>query len=269
MVKKLFKHEYLAWLRVLPLIYGITLAIAGLLRVLVIFENDSVYYDLVFGSAVFMFVVGLLVTLAAPTVFGILRFYKNLFSGEGYLTHTLPVTPANHLWVKSLVLVSFDVLSVLVALLAGMLVTVGEVLTEIFKAIGYILGKVPAEFAGHLAGWAGEFLVLMIVAAFCSSMLFYFCICVGQLSRKNRKLAAVGTYFGLYVISQVLGTILTVAVVFMGEAGILDQLTALIEDHPKETVHIFLSGYTLLMALCSALFFWICHSIIRKKLNLE
>ena len=25
------------------------------------------------------------------------RFYKNLFSDEGYLTHTLPVTPGQHL----------------------------------------------------------------------------------------------------------------------------------------------------------------------------
>ena len=42
MVKKLFKHEFLAWLRVLPIIYGITLIVAGMHRLLQVFENDSV-----------------------------------------------------------------------------------------------------------------------------------------------------------------------------------------------------------------------------------
>ena len=102
MVKKLYKHEFPAWLRVLPIFFGVTLLTAAFHRVLQIFEVNSIYYDIVNVSAIVLYAVSVLVCLAAPTVFGIVRFYKNLFTGEGYLSFTLPVTAAQHIWVKTL-----------------------------------------------------------------------------------------------------------------------------------------------------------------------
>lgn len=269
MVRKLFKHEYLAWLRVLPLIYGITLAIAALLRIVLIFENDSLYYGIVFVSAVAAFVVALLVTLSSATVFGIQRFYKNLFTGEGYLTHTLPVTPANHLWVKVLTAVSFEILAGLVCLLAGVIATSGDVFEEICKAAEYLIKQIPGEYIGHMAGWAAEAIVMFVVAMFGSHMLFYLCICLGQLFRKNRVLAAVGVYFGFYAVSQVVSTVLTVVFAILGEQGVWDRMLEQIEQNPITFVHLFLCGTVVLTALLNLVYFWICHMIIRKKLNLE
>ena len=269
MVKKLWKHEYLAWLRVLPLIYGITLAVATLLRIVLIFENDSLYYRIVFGSAVFVFVVALMVTLASATVFGIQRFYKNLFTGEGYLTHTLPVTPANHLWVKVLTAVSFDILSVLVCLLAGAIATAGEVFSEICKAAAYLVRQIPGDYIGHAAGWTAEVIVMFVVAMFGSHMLFYLCICLGQLFRKNRVLAAVGVYFGFYAVSQVVSTVLTVVFAIMGEQGVWDGILEQIAKNPITFVHLLLCGTVVLTVLLNLVYFWICHWVIHKKLNLE
>lgn len=269
MVKKLWKHEYLAWLRVLPLIYGITLVIAAMLRLVILFENDSVYYNIVLFSAVAMFFIGLIVTIAAPTVFGIQRFYKNLFTGEGYLTHTLPVTPAAHLWVKALTTVSFDIASVLICLFAGMIATAGEVFSEVCKAAAYLLGYIPQDMVGHLSGWAAEYILLIVVAMLGSHLFYYLCICIGQLFRKNRVLAAVGVYFGFYVASQILGTVLMVVFVILGEAGVWDNILELVDQHPKASLHIFLGGVVVLSALAALAEYGICHRIIRKKLNLE
>lgn len=269
MVKKLWKHEYLAWLRVLPLIYGITLAIAAMLRLVLVFENDSVYYTIVLVSAIAMLMIALIVTAASATVFGIQRFYKNLFTGEGYLTHTLPVTPAAHLWVKVLTAVSFDIASLLVCLLAGMVATAGEVFSEVCKAAVYLLGFIPQEIVGHVVGWTAELTVMVVVAALGSHLLFYLCICIGQLFRKNRILAAVGVYFGFYMISQALSTVMMVVFVILGEAGVWDDILELAAQHPKASVHIFFVGVTVLSALFALAEYWICHRIIRKKLNLE
>lgn len=269
MVRKLFKHEFLAWLRVMPIIYGITLAVAAIHRAIQIFENDSVYYGLIIGSASVVYVIALVVCIASATVFGIQRFYKNLFTGEGYLTHTLPVTPASHLWVKVLTAVSFDTASVLVCLLSGMIVSAGEVFAEVCKAAGYLLGKIPQEIAGHVAGYVAEYILLILVAMFNSHLLFYLCICVGQLFRKNRVLAAVGVYFGLYIIAQVLSTVMMVVFVILGEAGIWDGALELVAQYPKTSVHVFLCGFTVLTALLTLVYYWICHHIIRKRLNLE
>lgn len=269
MVKKLFKHEYLAWLRIMPLIFGITLVVSGMLRLLMVFEHDSIYYNIVLGSAVFVFVVAVIATLISPFIFAIVRFYKNMFTGEGYLTHTLPVTAGNHLWTKLLTAISFDVAAVLVVMLSVLIVTSGEVLEEIWKAAGYLFAQIPQKYVGHVWAWVAEYGVLMLLAAASSHLTIYLCICLGQLFRKNRVLAAVGVYFGLYMISQVISTVITIMFTFMGVSGVWEELLKWIEKNPVETIHIFFAGGIVLTAIGAALYFLICHTVIRKKLNLE
>lgn len=269
MVKKLFKHEYLAWLRLLPLIYGITLVVAAMLRLLMVFETDSVYYDIVLFSAAFMYVVAVMVTLATPTVYGILRFYKNLFSGEGYLTHTLPVTPAAHIWVKLLTALSFTVASGLVCLLSGMIVTSGELFSEICKAISYLLGNIPPDAIPHLSGWLAESILLSLLSILNVHLLYSLCICLGQRARKNRVLAAVGVYFGFYMVSQILSTVMMVVITILGESGALDKLLTWIESDPVTFIHLLLIGLCLLVILVNIVYYLVCHWTIRKKLNLE
>lgn len=269
MVKKLFKHEYLAWLRIMPLIFGITLVVSGMLRLLMAFEHDSIYYDIVCGSAIFVFVIAILTTLISPSIFAIVRFYKNMFTGEGYLTHTLPVTAGNHLWTKLLTAISFDVAAVLVVMLSVLIVTSGEVLEEIWKAAGYLIAQIPQKYVGHAWAWVAEYGVMMLVAMMSSHLLYYFCICIGQLFRKNRILAAVGVYFGLYMITQIITTVITVIFTFMGVSGVWEEILLWVEKNPVEMVHIVLTAGIVTTTIMAAVYFLICHTIIRKKLNLE
>jgi len=269
MVKKLFKHEFLAWLRVLPLIYGIELTVAAINRCIQIFESESIYYDIISFFAATIYVVVLLAGMAAPLVFGVTRFYKNLFTGEGYLSFTLPVTTDNHLGVKVVTAVCFSVLSVLVALLSLVIVTAGDVFTEICKAIDYVVKRIPPEAAGHVAFYCVEFLLGLLVASFGSYLMYYTCICGGQLFRKNRVIAAVGVYFVLYVISQIFSTVLSVIFMIMEQTGSLDGIYAFIEKNPFESVHIFLCGVLVINGLMALVYYLLCRVIIRRKLNLE
>lgn len=269
MVKKLYKHEFLAWLRVLGIIWIITLAVAGMHRVLQLFEVDTVYYAIINGFALFVYGVAVLVCLAAPTVFGVVRFYRNFFTGEGYLTFTLPATKAQLLWVKVATAVCFSIASAVVCLASGCIITAGEVFEEICKAAAYLAKDFTAEEAAHLVGWALEFLLLSLVIDFSNHLFYYTCICIGQLFRKNRVLAAVGVYFGFYVVTQILSSILSVVLVILGETGVFDSFIQLFEKHPEATIHgIF--GIAILLSAISSLIYWlICHHVLRKRLNLE
>ena len=269
MVRKLYKHEFLAWLRVLPIVYIITLSVAAVHRIIQCFENDTVYYSIINGSAIFVYVIALLACMFTPIIFGITRFYKNLFTGEGYLSFTLPVTPGNHLWVKVLTAVAFSVLSCLVWLLSVVIITAGDVLAEIWKAAAYLLRMIPEENIGHLVGYCGEFLVLLLVSGFGTYMLYYTCICIGQLFRKNRVLAAVGVYFGYYIIGQIFGTVLGVMLAILEETGALESIYLWVEHNIMETFHIVLGGSVVISLVWSLVYWLICHTIIRKKLNLE
>lgn len=269
MVKKLFKHEFLAWLRVLPIIYGAVLALAGMHRIIQIFEADSIYYTLVSGSATLVYCIALFVCLTAPDVFGVVRYYKNFFTGEGYLTFTLPVSTAEHLWVKLVTATTFSLISLLVCLVSVPIITAGDVFTELCKAGAYIAGKIPSDAIGHLIGYCAE-LFAFILAAMCGGHLLYStCICIGQLARKNRILAAVGVYFGFYFAAQILSTILSVVFMILTAAGAFDGVVEFASAHPVATIHIALCVGIAVQLLLAGVFWLICHSIIRKKLNLE
>ncbi len=273
MVKKLHKHEFLAWLRVIWIVWSIVLLSAGFNRVIQLFETDSVYYDILFVSSLALYIVALLSCLAFPLIFGVVRFYRNFFTGEGYLTFTLPATQAQLLWVKISTAVCFGVVSWIVCMISGCVAMAGEVLAEVWKATAYlgrsIITETTAEELAHLIGWALEFLLILLAAEFAGHLFYYTCICIGQLFRKNRILAAVGVYFGIYVVTQILSTVAMVVFTMMAAAGIWDGVAVWIEGHPLAFLHIMLGGSAALTALMGLVYYWICHHIIRKKLNLE
>lgn len=269
MVKKLYKHEFLAWLRVIWIVWSITLVSAGFNRVIQLFENDSVYYSILIGSSTFLYVVGLLCCLAFSLIFGVVRFYRNFFTGEGYLTFTLPATKAQLLWVKISTAVCFSILSAVVCMASGCIVMAGEVFEEVCKAVAYLSKGFTAEEVAHVIGWALELLLLLLAAEISNHLFYYACICIGQLFRKNRVLAAVGVYFGFYVVAQILSTIGMVVFTMLTAAGALDGVMDWIVENPEIFIHSFLGGFTALAALTDLVYWWICHHIIRKKLNLE
>lgn len=269
MVKKLYKHEFAAWLRVLPIFFGVTLLTAAFHRVLQLFEVPSIYYDIVNVSAIVLYAVSVLVCLAAPTVFGIVRFYKNLFTGEGYLTFTLPVSNTTHLNVKVITTVVFSLASFVVCLVSGLIITAGDVFTELWKAFLYLWNLIHDEFIPHLIGYAAEFCVLLVVALFTSALLYSSCMCIGQLAKKNRVLLSLGVYFGYYMITQVISTVFIIVFTVLETAGALEPIYDFVSAHPWASGHIGFCGGIVLYAVLGFVFWLICRFILRKKLNLE
>lgn len=269
MVKKLFKHEFAAWLRIIVFFWGAALLTAAFNRVLQVFESDNVSYDMLMSSGVTLYVIAVLCCMAFPTIFGIVRLYRNFFTGEGYLTFTLPATKAQLLWVKVSTAVCFSALSAVVCLLSGCIIMAGEVFLEVCKAFAYIFKDIPGDVAGHLITWLLELLLCMLMATVGNHLFLYTCVCLGQLFRKNRILAAVGVYFGFYLLSQVLSTIFSITLVMQIELGWLDSLEKFVGAHPLASLHILLLGSAALNAAIGAVYWLICHWVLRKKLNLE
>lgn len=265
MVKKLYKHEFLAWLRIFWVIYALMLTLATAHRILQCFENDSVAYSVVSALTTIIFVLSVIIILCAPVFFGIARFQNHLFSGEGYLTFTLPVTAGQHLWVKGITAAAMSLLTGLVCCVSVLIITAGEVHTELWKAAAYLLRKIPADSVWNIIGYTVELLTLLVVSVFGSHMLYNTCICVGQLFRKNRKLAAVGVYFGYYYLMQFLGTVFSAA----ATGWELTSVAEFIANHVELSLHLGYLGALLMTALQAAACWLICHVIISRKLNLE
>lgn len=269
MVKKLFKHEALAYLRVWIPMQIIVLSFSVFLAVLGLFPSDLRIYQIVYGSSIFAFVVSAIVSLVLTTIFAVTRFYKNLFTSEGYLSFTLPVTADQHLLVKLLTASAFTVGSMLV------------VVASVFLAFGKYLGKfltvdLPKVFdvlttlsGVHFGIYVTELALTGILSLFSSFLLFYFCIALGQTFRKNRVFGAIAVYFVHQFVFQILSTAASIFAVVT--AGIIpwSRIGEMISGHPLATIHIGLIGSMLLEAGLCAVYYFVTRYVMRRKLNLE
>ncbi len=269
MVKKLFKHEFLALGRILLPVQALVLVFSALARIVQLFETDTTVYGLLFGSIVFFLVVINLINLSIPFVMGLVRFYKNLFTTEGYLSLTLPVTTTQHLYTKLLTTLGFSVSAVITSVLSLMIVTCGEVWTEIVRSIQYLWSLIPGQTSAHIALYIVEFAVLLVVTFAMELLLYYLFLSLGQLSRKNRLLASFGFYFGYYTITQILGTVGSIVFSFLAESAFWEAVGKWIEGNTTLFVHLLLCGLTVFAVLFGWLYFAISNYVLRRKLNLE
>ena len=267
MVKKLFKHEIYAYLRTILPMHLILIGIAALGRFVQLFENDSTAYRIVFVSSVVVFVVGAVVCSVLTLVFGIKRFYTNLFSSEGYLSFTLPVTPTQHIWVKNIVAVIAQLTSIIMIAVATCVITLGDVCNELFKAFFYIVKSLYIETGYHCVLYTLEIIVLAVLEAATIYMLFYACITLGQRAKKNRIAAAVGIFFIYYFIMQILSTVgIILATIFELK---ISEFLAYIDKHPITGVHMIFGAGIVVYAIGYTIFYFVTKNTIKNKLNLE
>ena len=139
MVKQLFKYELSYYIRRLPLYFIIVGFTAVMARFVQIFESDVMAYNILLTSSVSIFGIAVLVCAIMTVFSAVTRFYKNLFSPEGYLTLTLPVTTGQHLFVKLTCAMLSILLTAIVALAGVYVITAGDFLVEVLKAVKYYL----------------------------------------------------------------------------------------------------------------------------------
>ena len=193
-----------------------------------------------------------------------------MYSAEGYLTFTLPVTNAQHIFVKLLVAMVCHTVCVLTVMAAGCIALWGEDLIKIFKVLGNLIREIfSACGAAHSVIYIIEVILLIVLSAASNILLYYACITVGQTAKKNRILLAIGAYFIYYVASQAVATVFTIVVTVVGMTTDLVRLLEWIGTHYVATIHIYLGGMVVLTAVMAAVFWLVTQTIMTKKLNLE
>ncbi len=269
MVKKLLKHEIIAYSRTILPIYIILLGVAVLTRFVQFFESDTISYNIVNTSSIVMLVVASVVCAVMSYFVGITRFYKNLFTNEGYLTLTLPVTTAQHIFTKSIVAVMFNILSVVAIAVSVLVATLGDVANEIIKAVAYLIKLFFKTAEVNGAFYAVEIITVLLISIFSSYLLFYACISVGQLAKKNRVLAAFGAYFAHYIITQIIGTIFVIVFSAFVDTDLYYNIIDYIELHPHTSLHIGICLFGAFYIGVGLIYYAIAHRIMTRKLNIE
>ena len=209
------------------------------------------------------------ILLAACTAFytylniGI-RFYRTVFSRQGYLTNTLPVSAGQLLLSRFLTAVLWGILDFLVVLVILCLLS-GENIPAIFlSSLGQdpqltrffllILFLLPASF------------LLIITAILCS-------VAVGNLFTGHRVIGSVVSFFGLQMLSQLVSLIPLLFVLKplltlpSGSYGAEEMMNSF-PDAFFALQSMLLAEIFLYLLLAGALYLLTWH-LLDKKLNLE
>ena len=281
MLGKLIKFEWRATYRLMA---ALNLALA-----LLTVAGCCILITDVFGQEDMFPVAVLLMALYALslTAFGLatmlylyVRFYRNLFASEGYFMHTLPVTPmqlfhsklaVGYVWMAlSSVLVTFSILALLAAIFFHYAQIHGiEVLFQFLYGSGLpslssgnLFDPFYEKFGYTVGQFFAKFLLLHLASSFASLLTGYVSILLGQLVEKYKRAASVGFYIVIYVINQVVCSILMV----------IPTVQRLSGDSDKSFSHYFMEimDYgTVSQFIMGALFYGAAVFLMRRRVNLD
>ena len=280
MLKKVLKYEWISTGRILVILH-IALAIVTLLgNIEVGYLKSKIGYLSVNGGTVQMegalgaltvagIVAYILIVFAAVVgtmVYLIVRYYKSMYTDEGYLTHTLPVQTHTIMLGKMIVAVCWMMIDGIAVVLSAWSI--------ISRGIGIRFAEVWSEITNALsqAGirnmlWA--FIVLAVIDIILCTLSRWEQVtasfALGQLSNDHKILMSVASYIGLNIVLQIIGFIfgINTSKLFFGiEMGGINQ-------EPAQVVMKMMIMMAVYSAIITAVFYIISYFITKKKLNIE
>ena len=270
MYGKLLKYEFKATWKVSVIIYAALAAITAIGCIYMslppvkaintiseykpnesLIESISVFMGLFYG-------ISLVAAGAGISIYLIVRFYRNMYTDEGYLMYTLPVNEhelifskllASYIWILGAGLIITA--SVFILLIAGNNVNIQDV-EDIRKAIEAIGG------AGTIIYTAGN----VLISIFTALLEIYAAISLGQLSSKHRVIMSIVWYVVFYSVIQFVNMFLMLASgYFEAMSGTIDMIRTV---YPR-----LMTGAVVLNLLLAVIYYLITYFVMKKKLNLE
>lgn len=273
MLSKLLKYEFRDTARVIPFFYLIVLT----LTVMVFTSKQLEIGWFIVTSSTLLIIFGI-ATVVITFVLIVLRFYRNLYSNEGYLMFTLPVKPV--LLLASKVIVSY------IWIIAGCLIAFGSICISLY---GFGVGK--SEFDDiifQMQIYGLEKIVYAIIPVFLLSALYLLAQIFFSITFANRPAlhglgigAAFLVFLATYVILQVVQAIFTIFVPFSINIGVADKIDISLANNnmfeffmenisgniPERFV-VGLGGYVFIAVMVCVLFY-ITSYMMKRKVSIK
>lgn len=293
MLGKLIKHEWKSVYKIgcviLAAILAVTLLGCIFLRTPLIgflFTETNEFSMQDFGlllMGIMSFVVYVLLLMAA--VYGIMiyfgvHFYRTMYTDEGYLTHTLPVTSHQLLISKTLVsgiwmlLIELAVIGSVFVLAFSFIIGISQgsrpEITVNFRDIWDELSAAiqQAFTSGEGLDFIHYHVVLVLTyltGPFTALLVLFGALTIGQLSRKYKVMMGIVTYIGLLILNAIISSLvqLCTSLAYAARSAYTDS--DLSSGYMLTTYDISL----VIGVLVGLILYFLSHYIICQKLNLE
>ena len=243
-------------------------------------EVASIAFSPLYILGILLFIISIAAYGLATVALVIIRFYKNFFTDEAYLTFTLPVKRSTLFNSKLLTAFIFNTATGIITFI-GLVVFLAiapyelggaSLLTVIVDSFRLSFQSFAAIMTDQLAAWLityGIVLVIYILVAFMFETLLLFCtVTFGSLlAKKHKILLSILVYYGVNVVMTIVGYIVEIALsIGINLLVIVPEVLA-----GTEILWLLLGGFIFAicaMALIAAFFYKFALSKLRGNLNL-
>lgn len=235
-----------------------------------------------FVATLILYVIMLLASIWGMLIFLGIRFYRSMYTDEGYLSHTLPVT-ANQLFLSKILVsgvwylfisigIGISVVALVVSLMTGLL-NIGELSSVLTQYNGniwefladafYELGRTYEEEMGiNLLHYGITLLLTYVAGPFITMVTLFGALTIGQLSSKHKGLMGILAYAGLTILSSIIGS--TVQSAFMFGANVANSASGItVSTNSAYDINVITS------LLIAAIMYGVSYYIMNRKLNLD
>lgn len=277
MLKKLFKYEWKATSKSLIVVHAIVLIFAVLTKILFVVsggleqESDIAGKSVIAGLFLFLSIIVIATAAIFTVIFIGFRFYKNVFTDQGYLTNTLPVTPQQIIISKGLVGLIWEVLDIIIVIAAFFIIAAdGEMLRELTSVVKE---SIKYLFNGETALSAWLVLITVVLSPVVYILEMYVSVALGNLFSGHKLLGAVGAFAGIYTVQQIV-MIITLGITgykaFSVTVVYPENVTeAQVQMHALKMVDTTMLVNLILSLIAIIASFLVTKYIMTKKLNLQ
>ena len=235
-----------------------------------------------FVATLILYVIMLLASTWGMLIFLGIRFYRSMYTDEGYLSHTLPVT-ANQLFLSKVLVsgvwylfitigIGISVVALIVSLMTGLL-NIGELSSVLTQYNGniwefmadafYELGRTYEEEMGiNLSHYVITLLLTYVAGPFITMVTLFGALTIGQLSSKHKGFMGILVYAGVTILSSIIGS--TVQSAFMFGANVANSASGItVSTNSAYDINVITS------LLIAAIMYGVSYYIMNRKLNLD
>lgn len=273
MLGKLIRYEFKATKKFMLLAYALLFVMSVILGI-----GSRIDFDIFMGNSVLAEIGGLIggilmlgfvlayvavncAVFAGMFFFAINRFRHNILGNEGYLMHTLPVRPCDHVIAKTAVSTVWTFCSFIVATLSYMtlfFIAYGNEISSAFSEISSEAILSGTDFSGGYR-YMAESVIVVVVSVVAGYLQIYASMAMGYSNNANRALLSIAVYIGINISWSIVEAILTLPLSGVSQARLFSG----------DGVHMMLLVSFLSALLKSVACYYIATFFLAKKLNLQ
>lgn len=274
MLSKLIKHEWRNVSKMLIVInsFTVVMTIIGCISAYSPLWHSNVENIWLLGISVFVvYYITIIVVSFSSMIYLAVRFYKNMYTDEGYLMHTLPVTPRQLILSKGIVATVWSLITSALIVLSIMSLGACFVLNlsdefsyihTVFDLFPYLVEMLEEIFDMQFVSFVIWFIIYSILGTISGISMIYGAVSLGQFFTKHKVMGAFLSYFGIYMaiqtVTSVLMTPITTKIMLTGEplsmSGFLNPI---------------LFASLILSVVIGIALYILTEYIMTKKLNLD